>query len=156
MADAVGPRYSAAIALLLTAPLMFGMALMQTAAGFIALRMLVGLGLSMFVVNQKWMGEMFNRQILGRATALSAGERQHVSRTCLLAADACCAANVCCLLVTGAVACQWGVLPLITAATWHRLLSSDTACCTCCVRHRLGQHGLWRHAAADAIAVQGL
>lgn len=77
MADAVGPRYSAAIALLLTAPLMFGMALMQTAAGFIALRMLVGLGLSMFVVNQKWMGEMFNRQILGRATALSAGEQQH-------------------------------------------------------------------------------
>jgi NNP family nitrate/nitrite transporter-like MFS transporter len=73
MADAVGARYSAAIALLLTAPLMFGMALMQTAAGFIALRMLVGLGLSMFVVNQKWMGEMFNRQVVGRATALSAG-----------------------------------------------------------------------------------
>lgn len=73
MTDAVGPRYSAAIALLGTAPLMFGMALMQTAAGFIALRMLVGLGLSMFVVNQKWMGEMFNRQVLGRATALSAG-----------------------------------------------------------------------------------
>lgn len=76
MADAVGPRYSAAIALLLTAPLMFGMALMQRAAGFIALRMLVGLGLSMFVVNQKWMGEMFNRQVVGRATALSAGQHR--------------------------------------------------------------------------------
>lgn len=76
MVDAVGARYSAAIALLLTAPLMFGMALMQTAAGFIALRMLVGLGLSMFVVNQKWMGEMFNRQVVGRATALSAGQHR--------------------------------------------------------------------------------
>lgn len=71
--DAIGPRYSTAVALLLTAPLVFGMALIQTAAGFIALRMLVGLGLSMFVVNQKWMGEMFNRRVLGRATALSAG-----------------------------------------------------------------------------------
>lgn len=75
LTDVLGPRYSAAIALLLTAPLMFGIALIQTAAGFIALRMLVGLGLSMFVVCQKWMGVMFNRQVLGRATALSAGEQ---------------------------------------------------------------------------------
>lgn len=74
MTDVLGPRYSAAIALLLTAPLMFGIALIETAAGFIALRMLVGLGLSMFVVGQKWMSVMFNRQVLGRATALSAGE----------------------------------------------------------------------------------
>jgi nitrate/nitrite transporter NarK len=74
MVDTVGPRYSAAITMLLTAPVMFGMALMQTAAGFILLRMLVGLNLGMFVVDQKWMHGMFNRQVLGRATALSAGE----------------------------------------------------------------------------------
>lgn len=74
--DMLGPRYAAATVLLGTAPFVFGTALIENAASFIAMRMLVGLSLSMFVVNQYWMTQMFNTKLLGRANALSAGERR--------------------------------------------------------------------------------
>ncbi|KAI8472868.1 MAG: hypothetical protein J3K34DRAFT_367165 [Monoraphidium minutum] len=73
LVDAVGPRASAAALLLLTAPAVFGLALVTNAAGFVALRALIGLTLSMFVVNQFWVSSMFNTRIVGCANAVSAG-----------------------------------------------------------------------------------
>lgn len=74
LTDILGPRYAAACALLGTTPFVFGMTLIHNAASFVAMRMLVGLSLSMFVVNQYWMTQMFNTKLVGRANALSAGE----------------------------------------------------------------------------------
>jgi hypothetical protein len=59
--------------LLGTAPFAFAMALVHDAAGYVAMRCMVGLGLSMFVVNQTWTTCMFNVKLVGRANALSAG-----------------------------------------------------------------------------------
>jgi hypothetical protein len=59
--------------LLGTAPFAFAMALVHDAAGYVAVRCMVGLGLSMFVVNQTWTTCMFNVKLVGRANALSAG-----------------------------------------------------------------------------------
>jgi len=73
LVDAAGPRVSAAALLLLTAPAIFGMALIDNAAGFVALRAVIGLNLSMFVVNQYWVSSMFNTRIVGCANAMSAG-----------------------------------------------------------------------------------
>ncbi|KAF6255678.1 high-affinity nitrate transporter 2.1-like protein [Scenedesmus sp. NREL 46B-D3] len=71
--DMFGPRAGAATMLLATAPFAFGMALVHDAAGYVAMRCMVGLGLSMFVVNQAWTTCMFNVKLVGRANALSAG-----------------------------------------------------------------------------------
>ncbi|WIA21146.1 hypothetical protein OEZ85_005456 [Tetradesmus obliquus] len=71
--DMFGPRYGAAAMLLGTAPFAFAMALVHGAAGYVAMRCMVGLGLSMFVVNQTWTTCMFNVKLVGRANALSAG-----------------------------------------------------------------------------------
>ncbi|KAF8054878.1 NRT2.2 [Scenedesmus sp. PABB004] len=71
--DAWGPRAGGAIALLGTSPFAFGMALVSGPRSFVCLRMLVGLSLSMFVVNQFWATQMFNTRLLGTANALSAG-----------------------------------------------------------------------------------
>lgn len=73
LTDILGPRYAAASVLLGTTPFVFGMTLIHNAASFVAMRMLVGLSLSMFVVNQHWMTQMFNTKLVGRANALSAG-----------------------------------------------------------------------------------
>lgn len=42
-------------------------------AGFIVLRMLIGVSLSMFVVTQYWCTAMFNTKIIGSVTAVAAG-----------------------------------------------------------------------------------
>lgn len=73
VADAFGARVSVAALLLLSAPAIFGMALVTNAAGFVALRATIGLNLSMFVVNQYWVSGMFNTRILGCANATAAG-----------------------------------------------------------------------------------
>ena len=52
LVDLLGPRLGAAMGLLLTAPATFCMALVSDAAGFIAARAIIGLSLSLFVVDQ--------------------------------------------------------------------------------------------------------
>lgn len=74
LVDLFGPRYAAASALLGTAPFTFCMVLVQNSAGFVTMRLLVGLSLSMFVVNQFWTTQMFTTTLVGRANALAAGK----------------------------------------------------------------------------------
>jgi NNP family nitrate/nitrite transporter-like MFS transporter len=73
LVDHWGPRYSASLVLLATAPAVFCMALVQDAAGLKVLRLFSGLSLCTFVVGQAWVSAMFSTRIVGTATALSAG-----------------------------------------------------------------------------------
>lgn len=59
--------------LLLTAPAIFAMCLINSAAGFILLRLLTGLSLSSFVACQYWCISMYNVRVVGTVTSLAAG-----------------------------------------------------------------------------------
>jgi len=73
LVDAAGPRRAAGVALLLTAPAVFCTALVTDAGGFVAARMVAGMSLSAFVVDQAWVSAMFSTRVVGTATAVSAG-----------------------------------------------------------------------------------
>ena len=73
LVDHWGPRYSAALLLLTTAPAVFCMAVVHNATGLKVLRLFSGLSLCTFVVGQAWVSSMFSTRIVGTATALSAG-----------------------------------------------------------------------------------
>jgi MFS transporter, NNP family, nitrate/nitrite transporter len=71
--DTVGPRFGTAATVLLFAPAVFCMSLVEHYAGFVAARLFIGCSLCMFVCCQFWVGTMFNVRIVGTANAISAG-----------------------------------------------------------------------------------
>ena len=69
----VGPRYGHAFLMLGTAPVVFSIATINDAAGFILCRFFIGLSLATFVANQFWTSVMFTGKIVGLANATSGG-----------------------------------------------------------------------------------
>jgi len=73
LCEKLGARKAFAFILLLAVPGIIGIAFTQNAAGFIACRFLIGLGLATFVACQVWCSQLFAKSVVGAANATAGG-----------------------------------------------------------------------------------
>ena len=71
--DKMGARRGLAFLMFITAPFILGIALVQNAAGFIACRFFIGMGLASFVACQVWCTQQFSKKVVGAANATAGG-----------------------------------------------------------------------------------
>lgn len=71
--DLVGPRYGSAFLIMINAPAVFSLAVIDDPQGFLICRFFIGFSLATFVSCEYWVSSMFNANILGTANGLAAG-----------------------------------------------------------------------------------
>lgn len=71
--DLVGPRYGSAFLIMINAPAVFSMALVDDGQGFLICRFFIGFSLATFVTCEYWVSSMFTTKMVGTANGIAAG-----------------------------------------------------------------------------------